>query len=281
MSVRGILIELKDFDKSFVIADTHIGHEYEFVSKGVKIPNQTSKILNEILNIYSKENFKTLIILGDVKHELPIAFETRKEVLKFVEELSNHIENVVLVMGNHDGGLDKIISKLSSRNILLIDSRGFTLTSKSNKQILFLHGNSKPRQTDLVNANVIIMGHTHPAIRLRDELGFTVKEPVFVRIEIPKKVVVKEMFGIDYEFNDNILIIILPAFNPLITGIDVVDVFSREITSFNTILKYLKLNLYTQNIEIYMLDMTYLGTLNLIQKIRSESIEEKVDWNYL
>ena len=212
--VRGLIVNFKEYGKSLVISDTHVGHEFELLSKGVKIPQQTQKIIDEILNICINESISSIFILGDIKHELPIAIETRREVYHFIETLSKHVENLVLVLGNHDGGLDRIVSKLNVSNVKIFDSRGLILETTSGKQVLLLHGNSRPRIEDLLKCDVLVMGHTHPTIMFTDRLGYKSFESCWIKTSFLENNLKKRYPSVSVGSQ----LLIMPAFNPLCGG---------------------------------------------------------------
>ena len=55
---------------SLVVADFHIGFEYELLSEGIRIPNQAIKFEKEMKKLIKSTGAEKLIILGDVKHKL-------------------------------------------------------------------------------------------------------------------------------------------------------------------------------------------------------------------
>jgi metallophosphoesterase superfamily enzyme len=159
----------------------------------------------------------------------------------------------------------------------MVDSRGLVMTGKGGRRILLIHGNARPRVSDLLSADVVFMGHTHPAVRIRDPTGYTVREPVILRISVDKGPLTKNMYGEEGP-GGAVSVVVLPAFNPLMVGVDVVDVLSSTL-SLETIINYM--GPMGDNVEVYMTDMTYLGTLNVLRKIREENIGIETDLSWL
>ncbi|MBN2518761.1 MAG: phosphoesterase, partial [Candidatus Altiarchaeota archaeon] len=55
-----------------VVADLHNGIEYELHKKGVEVPSQTQAKLERLKSIIDETRPKRLVILGDLKHNIPI-----------------------------------------------------------------------------------------------------------------------------------------------------------------------------------------------------------------
>lgn len=262
-----------DGDKWLIIADTHVGMEFELQEKGVRVPIQTSRIVKNIVTWAEEEGATGVAILGDVKHELPYPMESINEVKAFIEALSRNFEVVALVAGNHDGGLEQIINKANLGNIKYYDSRGF-MASVNGKNALLLHGNAKPNPEDLEKASILIMGHTHPAVVIEDEHGFITKRPAILKIRVDKGDFSERLFG--KRIGDGELsIVVLPTANHLTTGVDVSSTLTSPFNAPRTILKYVEPWRIQDRVEVYLTDLTYLGTLDLIRR----GIQEHVDFD--
>ena len=269
-----------DGERWLLIADTHVGLEVELGKKGVRIPSQSARIAQLILDFAERTGATSLAILGDVKHEIASIVESAREVKEFINRISGKFNRIVLIKGNHDGNLDLILSNDAKSNIYLVDSRGFMLRSRDGKNLLLLHGNSKPRIEDFVNADVIIMGHTHPAILIQDVTGYVMRAPVIVKIKVDKSVFGKNMYNAETSASGLMNIIVLPTFNPLTVGMDVFEIFPKDLVEVETILHYARTWEILSNIEVYLTDMTYLGTMDVLARIREEVGEGgyDVDW---
>jgi len=266
-----------DNEDWLLIADTHVGFEFELGSKGIRIPRQTDRVLGTIRKYAEDEGVSSIAILGDIKHEIPSAVNTMSEIKGFLEELSSMFNRILLIRGNHDGGLDHLVASLGRPNVHMVDSRGILMESRGGKRVLLLHGNAKPRLRDLAEADVVLMGHTHPAIRMRDRTGYIIREPVIVKMSVDKRILARNMYG-DESINGKLSVIILPTFNPLMVGVDVVDLFSSPI-SVETIINYIPI--VEDDVEVYMTDMTYLGTLSVLRKMREEDSGAELELSWL
>ncbi|WP_054841747.1 metallophosphoesterase family protein [Vulcanisaeta distributa] len=280
---RGITVDSEDGERWLLIADTHVGLEVELGKKGVRIPSQSARIAQLVLDFAERTGATSLAILGDVKHEIASIVESAREVREFLNRISSRFNKVVLVKGNHDGNLDLILSSDAKPNVYLIDSRGgFIIRSRDGKNLLLLHGNSKPRIEDFMNADVIIMGHTHPAILIQDVTGYVMRAPVIVKVRVDKSVFGKNMYNTEIGATGGPMnIIVLPTFNPLTVGMDVFEIFPKDLVEVETILHYARTWEILSNIEVYLTDMTYLGTMDVLARIREEFGEGGYDVNWL
>ena len=82
-----------DDKKILVIADLHIGIEKELREHGLNPPPQTEKMLKRLVSICKKYKPKEIILLGDIKHNIPSStFQERKDVKNFLGNLKRIFE---------------------------------------------------------------------------------------------------------------------------------------------------------------------------------------------
>jgi len=175
-------------ESAVAISDLHLGFEAALAEQGVSVPRfqrrETLERLARLLDAYEPE---TLIIAGDFKHEfsknLSDEWVEIKQVLRFLQQRTDPI----VVRGNHDNFLATILGDLRMKLHDRYDLGGCT----------FVHGHEEVQAL-----GTIVMGHEHPAVKLRDSLGATVSVPAFLVAE---------------------RVIVLPAFSPLALGVDVAN----------------------------------------------------------
>jgi putative SbcD/Mre11-related phosphoesterase len=209
-------------DHTLVVCDIHLGIEYEMYTKGIRMGSLTDRIKSEIEKLVT-EDIEKIVFLGDVKHTIPtISWHEEVEVPRFLE----FDVDVVVVKGNHDGGIESLADVEVKKNIVI---DGIVLT----------HGH---RALNAELPPLLIVGHSHPAIEFQDELGSRMKEKCWV-------------FGYTVK---NTRVIIMPAFNPVITGVALNSdpkipgvLFSQNL-------------LDTKRCDIYLLDGTYVGPLDTL-----------------
>ena len=98
-----LLIDQSPHNRLIVIADLHLGIEFTLIDKGVEIPSQiqTQRLIKKLKKIIQRVKPTGLIILGDVKHNVPMISHMDWYVVPpFFEEFRDLPLHVIL--GNHD-----------------------------------------------------------------------------------------------------------------------------------------------------------------------------------
>lgn len=105
--------------------------------------------LNKVLDIYAKEHFEKLIILGDLfNYGIDL---NREDIINRLNLLNN---NIIYVRGNCDNNI----------NGMLFDSGYLKEININNKKVLLTHGHLYNKEYLLgSNYDIIISGHTHIA----------------------------------------------------------------------------------------------------------------------
>ncbi len=156
-----LALYLEEFN-TLVIGDVHLGFEESLNRKGVLVPRfqykDTIERLKKII-LQLKEKPKEIVINGDLKHEFgEISEQEWREILKFIDFLSENCERIVLVKGNHDVILYPIARK---RNI------GIAETYSIGK-IFISHGHTIPESEEFRKSKIILIGDEHPAVTLKE-----------------------------------------------------------------------------------------------------------------
>ena len=183
--------------KNLVISDLHIGFEHKFSSNKNTVRKNSSinEIISNVTKIIKKENPDTLILLGDVKSSIQsITNSEWKDVPYFFEEIKNSLD-VVLIPGNHDSNIDKLIPS----DVTVISSKGMIIDD-----VLLTHGHTMPSK-NYSSVNNIIMGHIHPVYF--DKNSLLNGERIWISIKTDKSKIFPSTRG---ELN----ITIVPSFNP-------------------------------------------------------------------
>lgn len=230
---------MKDSESWIAVADLHIGIEVQLRFAGFNIPSQTSKMLADLEHLASHGD--RLLILGDVKHRIPsVGYRENKEIGPFMERLADSYKRIIVVSGNHDGGLSSVLPS----GIEAVSGRGTRI-----EDVGVFHGHVWPSET-VMQASKIVMGHIHPSVLLTDSLGTRSNEKCWVRGRLNKHLVAER-----YETCPRELVIV-PAFNPLLTGTPVN-------TNRGSMIGPLFRNglIDGDSLKIYLLDGTNLGHL--------------------
>jgi len=240
--------------KILMIADPHIGLEYELFMSGIKIPKQVEKFKKQIDYLLDLTKAHKLIILGDIKHKVPgVSVQELKDIPIFLEYLKAKTK-VILVRGNHDSDLQNLIPS----GVKVYGSRGFKLGKYG-----FFHGHAWPSKK-LMQCNYLFMSHTHPAIEFRDKLGYRSIEPVWVRGKLNQGLVKRK-----YKIKKcgKLETIILPAFNRLLGGVALNSIVEKELIGPLLANKFFDVD----NSKAYLLDGTLLGNVKLLKKFKQQN----------
>jgi len=194
-------------ERVLAVADLHLGYEFELLRSGLRIPSQTQKMKERLLAIIREVRPRELIVVGDFKHNIPYVGDWEYEEL---ERFARDLEvKVTIIKGNHDVGLSSI---LHAQNVSFGRIRG-----EMRGGVGFFHGHTWPGG-ELLKCKYLVMGHSHPALVLKDSLGVETRLSCFVESRpIWKKMVDRYPGGLK-EHNERLKVIVLPSFNKLLGG---------------------------------------------------------------
>lgn len=246
--VRGnpALIVRAGRERTLVVADLHLGTEGELAEKGISLPSQVPRVRKRLLWLIKKLKPDRLILLGDVKHNIPIAsWQEWRELPGFFEELSKLVR-VEIVRGNHDGGLEGMVPK----SVVIHNAKGIVLGKR--RRVGLMHGHTWP-SPELLDTELLVAAHNHPAIEFRDKFGVRTIEPVWLKgglnaVKFPKKIRGK----IKGELPE---LLVMPAFSELVGGAAVNRGIPRELIGPMFKAGAVRLD----EAEAYLLDGTFLG----------------------
>ncbi len=256
-------------ERVLVVADLHIGWEVSLAQKGIHVPSQTPKLLEKMMQLIKTTTPTSIILLGDVKHAVEkVAFEEWKDVPEFFEKISEAVQDIQVVPGNHDGNLEA----LTTPNVKIHPSSGLKLWDR----VALIHGHAWPK-IDLLGCETMVMAHLHPVVTFTDEMGFRMIRPVWIRTKIEGRrlatallkhmkikpegriqVNVKKRFGIDLTDQR---CIVMPSFNENLGGRSVNrrDGTGKRPMLLGPVLRSSAVDFDLA--ELYLLDGTYLGTV--------------------
>jgi len=248
------LLLVEQDSKVLVASDLHLGLEYELWLNGMSIPSQTEHLLRNLRNHLKDIKPDYLVLLGDVKHNVPrTSWQEKREVPNFLEALSQDAR-IEVVPGNHDVGL----SEMAPPNVKVHPSSGMVLDN-----IGYFHGHTWPAKK-LFESRALIAGHIHPAVKLKDPLGYTITRPVWIRSNILSDVIEKQ-YG--QKFPD-LEIVLAPAFNYLCGGL-ALNASSQEERGPIFAMSNL------EQARVYLLDGTDLGHLKEITSYTKKHKEQR------
>jgi len=229
--------------RHLVVADLHFGIEADLAAHGMYFRSRSAARLERLMKIVEEADPDALILLGDVKHSIPSA--TRQEYYEMPGILDTLRRRVPLLVfpGNHDIGLERYLAggELQPKEGKVIDGVGY------------LHGHTYPDKG--LSGHLIVLGHHHPLLVIRDEVGCALQTPAYVRADL-------DTGGIGMEepasgASGPTRVLLVPAFNE-IAGYDIRHILKKP---FAPVSKYLKEN----GIEIILADGSYFGPASMLK----------------
>ena len=262
--------------KTLVVADPHLGWEMALRDKGIHVPSQSSKLTQKMVTLLTKYKPDTLMILGDVKYTV-VATEPGEwhDIPEFFSEVKNHVKNIEIVRGNNDANLEPLLPE----NIKLLPATGTIIGD-----IGLFHGHKWPSPM-LLRCKTLIMGHLHPVVVFRDPAGFKITRQVWVKArcdttQLSKTLLQKQRIKIEgtpeetlkkhYNFKPRTTqLFIMPSFNDFLGGRPINETKQRRKGQISTMIGPVLRSeaVEIDNAEIYLLDGTYLGTLNQLRRL--------------
>lgn len=195
-------------ERVLVIGDYHAGYEAGLrAERGVDVPSRATERRERLLTLL-ESGIDRLVVLGDLMHSIggPGGAE-RGELEVLLESLPPDLE-VTLVKGNHDGAIEEWLPGLE-----VVPGDGVRLGPLG-----LCHGHTWPTR-EVLEADVVCLGHEHPCVRLEDEVGGSRVEPVWLRGQVdPEPFEERPEYGeLDLEAHAPGLVVV-PAFNDLAGG---------------------------------------------------------------
>lgn len=259
-----------------LIADPHIGWEIELQEKGIHVPGQTVKILNKLVAILTQYKPDKLVILGDVKYTVVSGeFGEWQDVPDFFRKIQSYVSDIAIVRGNHDANLEPLLPE----NIELLPATGAVIGD-----VGVFHGHKWPSPA-LLGCKTLVMGHLHPVVVFRDPTGCRMTRQVWMRANLDVELLAKTLLQkhgtkvegsvgetLQKHFHIRLRaseLYIMPSFNDFLGGRSINESRPRkEIGSKALIGPILRSEAVdVDDSELYLLDGTYLGTLNLLRSL--------------
>lgn len=226
------------------IADLHLGYELELREGGFNIPPQIDNVLDGVTGIDEGDH---LLVLGDMKHSIAgTRSRERSELSHFFRSLRERFSSVSVVIGNHDGGLERSLPD----GVTAIGPTGLRIGT-----VGLAHGHCWPSE-DVMRADTLLWGHLHPSLRMFDRLGGSVNIKCWLRGGTRP-----EKLGRRYR-NPNVReSVVMPAFNHLLTGAPVNIEVKPDLSPF-TRSGYISI----QEQDAYTLEGVRLGSVQSLSK---------------
>jgi len=168
-----------------IFSDVHLGFERVYRRKGFRVPSRVERYLERLEELEREVDFTRVVIAGDLKHTIPmVAPQEEREIPLFLEACSklHGGVDVQLIPGNHDAAIEEYIPD----DVELCSADGLVLEGDDSEgpgRVGICHGHSWPSR-DTLDCDILLMGHNHPHVRFRDEVGGRETRPCWVRIPV-------------------------------------------------------------------------------------------------
>ncbi len=191
-----------------VIADLHLGLESLMADSGMLMPKvQLSQLKEDLNSIAGERDIEKLVVCGDIKHEFSEAsYGEKKEVRELIRFLEEFVREIYLVKGNHDNFLIYAVEEYE--HVQLKDCFVFD-------DVCFAHGHEILDRMNGLDIEYLVIGHEHPALTLRDDVGVREKLQCF-------------LYG---EMKNDAKLVVLPAFSELAEGSQVNQIEEEDLLS--------------------------------------------------
>lgn len=253
-------------ETALVIADIHLGIEWDLYRSGINLPSRLDERLGRILRYIEISSPDRLVLLGDVKHNVPqISWQEKDEIPHFLETLAEHA-HVDIFPGNHDGGIESLFS--GQKDIRVHSVRGAVIDG-----VGYFHGHTWPAP-ELLAASHVITAHNHPTVRFTDSFGYSIVEPAWIRTRLNVETLKARFGNLDFENGKDWAdpeVFIMPAFNELCGGVPFNESTQEDLLGP----VFSSGGIELENAEVYLLDGTRLGRLKNIRKLEHTRVKTR------
>lgn len=161
-----------DEERALAVADYHAGIEVGLrYERGVELASAAETRRERLLSLLDRTGADRAIVLGDLAHRIRAPDgEERTELEALVDRVTDRVP-LTLVQGNHDGG---VASAFADRiDVAPLDGTVYG-------GVGLVHGHTWPAR-EVLEADVVCMGHEHPQVRLQDDVGGSRTERAWLR----------------------------------------------------------------------------------------------------
>ena len=245
----GPALVIENTERLLIIADLHFGIEADLAAHGMHFRSHSRERLSRIMQTLDATEPDRLVLLGDIKHSIPsLTRQEWTEIPGILDSIRRRIP-ILVFPGNHDIGIERFLQEgeLQPKEGAVIDG------------IAYLHGHTYPAPD--LGGHLLVMGHHHPQVSLRDHVGCSLVAPAYLRATIDAPAL--GLKTVEGGGPDRVLFV--PAFNE-IPGYDIVKI-SRD--PFSPISRCMK----QDGAEVILADGTYIGPLSML--LDDDNVNEK------
>lgn len=138
---------------ALLVADLHLGIEYDLQRKGYAIALQYRNEAEKINALLKETKAKQIIFLGDVKHDVYGLLDKEERMLNAFFRLLK-TRKITVCKGNHDSAIE------NCRGINVEPAEGFVF-----EKTLLIHGHALPKKAKYGS---MCLGHEHPLVEIKE-----------------------------------------------------------------------------------------------------------------
>jgi putative SbcD/Mre11-related phosphoesterase len=195
--------------RALVIADYHAGLEIALRYDGVELRSRSRERREAVLSLLDRTAADRVVFLGDLGNAIGGPTDEECDELRLLLDAVADRAPVTVVKGNHDGAIEAIADGIDGDRVGVTPTDGVRTGS-----VGFVHGHTWPAP-EVLEADVVGVGHEHPMVRLEDEVGGARAERVWLRGALaadPFETNHGRELAIDGE------LVVFPGFNDLLGG---------------------------------------------------------------
>ena len=238
---EGPALVIEGEQRMLIVADLHFGIEADLAAHGLHFKSRSERRLERLHKVIDSTKPDELVLLGDIKHSIPsLTWQEYHEMPKILDSLRTRLPLHVFP-GNHDIGIERFLRDGESRpkDGAVLDGVGY------------LHGHMIPSPE--LAGHLVVIGHHHPLLSLRDEVGCALQSPAYLRAGIDTGNSGKEQSG---KSAIPSRVLFMPSFNE-IAGYDILQIIKKPFSPLSRLMK-------KEDTEIILADGTYIGPLRAL-----------------
>ena len=236
----GPALVIENTERLLVVADLHFGIEADLASHGMHFRSHSRDRLDRLMQTVDATKPDRLILLGDVKHSIPsLTRQEWAEIPGILDAIRQRIP-VLVFPGNHDIGIERFLlpGEIQPKEGAVVDG------------VAYLHGHTYPAPG--LAGHLLVTGHHHPQVSLRDQVGCSLVAPAFLRAAVDAAALGLEPEGSAGPART----LFVPAFNE-IAGYDIVRIAKDPFSPISRCIQQ-------KDAEVILADGTLIGPLAML-----------------
>jgi len=238
---EGPALIIEGGQRMLIVADLHFGIEADLAAHGLHFKSRSEQRLERLHKVIDGTKPDALVLLGDVKHSIPsLTWQEHHELPKILDSLRTRLPLHVFP-GNHDIGIERFLheGEIRPKDGAVLDGVGYQ------------HGHMIPSPS--LAGHLVVIGHHHPLLSLRDEVGCALQSPAYLRAGIDTGDFGMEQSG---KNSSPSRVLFMPSFNE-IAGYDILQIIKKPFSPLSRLIR-------KENTEIILADGTYIGPLRAL-----------------